>query len=488
MSGAPLPSNSLVLNLADVARATAGELRGAADLVIHGISTDSRADLKGKLFVALSGERFDGHDFVSRAREQGAAAVLVERDVPGDIPAVKVASTLSALGALGALRRKAWGGKLVAVAGSAGKTTTRAAISALLEAAEPGGVRYARGNFNNLIGVPLVLLSLSERERLAVVELGTNRPGEVEALTRMVEPDAAVLTLIGYEHTEGLGDLDGVEAEEGALFAHLPKAAVALGNSDDARVARQLAKVSGRRVSYGQHGSPDYRFRVLELSERGSHLEVGRRLQGRDVSTNFRVSTLGDAGAYAACAALAAVETLLGRELSAEVCNAAFASAVASEAGRLNPVELTGGILLLDDTYNANPESVESSLKTARLLADQRGAQLVLVLGEMRELGSLSAPLHRQIGEAAAAQSPSLLITVAGDARLIGESAAGRGTPSEFVADSEAAAELLLRRLSSPAVVLIKASRGVHAERVVERLIQALGPGPEPTPGRGRAA
>jgi UDP-N-acetylmuramoyl-tripeptide--D-alanyl-D-alanine ligase len=475
MTAAPLPSNSLVLNLADVARATTGELLGAADLAIRGVSTDSRGDLQGKLFVALSGERFDGHDFVGRARELGAAAVLVERDVPSEIPAVKVTSTLSALGALGALRRKSWGGKLVAVAGSAGKTTTRAAISALLEAAEPGAVHYARGNFNNLIGVPLVLLSLDESERLAVVELGTNHPGEVEALTRMVQPDAALLTLIGYEHTEGLGDLDGVEAEEGALFAHLPRAAVALGNSDDVRVARQLAKVSGRRVSYGQQGTPDYRFRVLELSERGSHLEVRRRLQDREVTTTFRISTLGDAGAYAACAALAAAETLLGRELSAETCNAGFASAVASEAGRLNPVELTGGILLLDDTYNANPESVESSLKTARLLADQRRAQLVLVLGEMRELGPLSAQLHRQIGETAAAQCPALLITIAGDARLIGESAAARGTPSEFAPDSVAAAELLLRRLSSPAVVLVKASRGVHAEKVVERLIQAKG-------------
>jgi UDP-N-acetylmuramoyl-tripeptide--D-alanyl-D-alanine ligase len=475
MAAATLPPNDVALSLADVARATGGELRGAADLVIRGVSTDSRADLQGKLFVALTGERFDGHDFVATARQQGAAAVLVERDVSAEIPAVKVGSTLAALGALGALRRKSWGGKLVAVAGSAGKTTTRAAISALLEAAEPGAVHYARGNFNNLIGVPLVLLSLGEHERLAVAELGTNRPGEVEALTRMVEPDAAVLTLIGYEHTEGLGDLDGVEAEEGALFTHLPAGALALGNADDARVVRQLARAPGRRMSYGQAETADYRLRVLELSERGSHLEVGRRLQGREVTTSFHVTTLGDAGAYAACAALAVAETLLERELPGELCSAAFATAVASEAGRLNPVELTGGILLLDDTYNSNPESVESSLKTARKLADQRRAQLVLVLGEMRELGRLSAELHQKVGEAAAAQSPELLIAVAGDARLIDESARARGTNSEFAADSDAAAELLLARLSSPAVVLIKASRGVRAEKVVARLIEAKG-------------
>jgi UDP-N-acetylmuramoyl-tripeptide--D-alanyl-D-alanine ligase len=293
---APLPINRVEMSLADVARATGGELRGA-DVAIRGVLTDSRADLSGALFVALRGERFDGHEFADKAREQGARALLVERDVASSLPQVLVESSLSALGALGQLRRRSWGGKVVAVAGSAGKTTTRAALSALLEAAQPGAVHYARGNFNNLIGVPLVLLSLAEEARLAVVELGTHRPGEVEALTRMAEPDVGVLTLIGYEHTEGLGDLDGVEAEEGAMFAHLGPCSVAIGNVDDERVARQLAKAPGLQVSYAQHRAADYRFRVLSVSERGSDVEVARRLGGREVSTACRSSTLGDAGA-----------------------------------------------------------------------------------------------------------------------------------------------------------------------------------------------
>jgi UDP-N-acetylmuramoyl-tripeptide--D-alanyl-D-alanine ligase len=470
---APLPVNRVELSLTEVVSATGGELCGG-DANIRGISTDSRGDLTGALFVALVGERFDGHDFVAKAAERGAAALLIERDVATKLPTVKVKSTLAALGALGARRRRDWGGKVVAVAGSAGKTTTRAALSALLEALEPAAVHYARGNFNNLIGVPLVLLSLAEQERLAVVELGTNRPGEVEALTKMSAPDLGVLTLIGYEHTEGLGDLDGVELEEGALFAHLG-AGIAVGNADDERVARQLARASGRRVSYGQGADADYRFRVLALSANGSDLEVGRRFAGREVTTRFRISALGEAGAYAACAALAAGETLLEREISSETLTAAFASAVASEAGRLCPVELTGGILLLDDTYNANPESVESSLETARQLADLRQAPLVLVLGEMRELGALSASLHRRIGQAAAAQRPELLVGVAGDARWLCEAAREHGVTCEFAPDSEAAAELLLARLPAPAVVLIKASRGVRAERVVELLIAAKG-------------
>lgn len=474
MAGASLPTNDVALSLSEVARATGGTLRGA-DVTVRGISTDSRGDLNGRLFLALVGERFDGHDFAAKAAESGAAALLVERHVETALPYVLVPSTLAALGALGALRRQTWGGKLVAVVGSAGKTTTRAALSALLEAAEPGGVHYARGNFNNLIGVPLVLLSLGERERLAVAELGTNQPGEVATLTRMAAPDVAVLTLIGYEHTEGLGDLDGVEAEEGAAFANLSPSGVAVGNTDDERVRRQLGKAPGRRISYGQRADADYCFRVLGISERGSDLEVGRVLAGRAVRTRFATTTLGDAGAYAAVAALAAVETLLGREITAEILNLAFASSVARETGRLNPIELTGGILLLDDTYNSNPESVESSLRTARQLADQRNARLVLVLGEMRELGSLSQALHEKIGGSAAAQHPELLIAVAGDARYLHDAAKGAGAPSEFVADAPAAAELLVSRLVAPAVVLVKASRGVRAERVVERLLEAKG-------------
>ena len=469
---APLPTNSFELSLGDVMRATGGVLLGDPALQLRGISTDSRADLSGKLFVALVGERFDAHDFVGMARERGAVAALVEREVDNALPQVQVPSTLAALGALAAARRQSWGGKVVAVAGSAGKTTTRAALSALLEAVEPGAVHYVRGNFNNLIGVPLVLLSLAEHERVAVVELGTNRPGEVAALTRMSAPDLGVLTLIGYEHTEGLGDLDGVEAEEGALFEGC---GIAIGNADDERVRRQLARASGQRVRYGQYADCDYRFRVVAMSSSGSHLEVGRKLGGRQVVSQFQVGTLGDAGAYAACAALTAVETLLGREVPAETCSRAFASALASEAGRLCPVELTGGILLLDDTYNANPESVESSIKTARQLADQRKVDLVLVLGEMRELGALSPGLHRQVGEAAAAQKPALLVAVAGDAQLLGEAARAQGTHSEFAPDADAAAELLLQRLVGPAVVLVKASRGVRAEKVVERLIAAKG-------------
>jgi UDP-N-acetylmuramoyl-tripeptide--D-alanyl-D-alanine ligase len=363
------------------------------------------------------------------------------------------------------------------VAGSAGKTTTRAALSALLEAAEPGSVHYARGNFNNLIGVPLVLLSLADRQRFAVVELGTNRPGEIAALTRMTTPDVAVLTLIGYEHTEGLGDLDGVEAEEGALFSNLGPTAVAVGNVDDERVAARLSHARGPIVGYGQREDAAYRLILQGISERGTELEVRRCFQGRELSTRFRTTTLGDAGAYAACAALAAAEQLLGYEITAQAAERAFALPVSSEASRLRPIELTGGILLLDDTYNSNPESAESSVRTARQLADRRGSSLILVLGEMRELGGLSQALHERVGAFAAEQRPDFLLAVSGDARFFTAAATARGVESEFVPDARTAAELAAARVAGPAVVLVKASRGVRAEQVVERLVEVRGPG-----------
>jgi UDP-N-acetylmuramoyl-tripeptide--D-alanyl-D-alanine ligase len=211
-----LPENQARFTLGELARATGGTLAGpgGAEREVVGVSTDSRASLGGKLFVALKGERFDGHSFAEGAAKAGAAAILVENDVGAlPIPALRVPSTLGALGAIAGLHRSRFPGRLIAVGGSAGKTTTRSAVGAVLELCAPGRVHQTSGNLNNLIGVPLVLLGLTPEQRYAVVELGTNAPGEVAALTAMAKPDAGLLTLIGLEHTEGLGDLDGVERE-----------------------------------------------------------------------------------------------------------------------------------------------------------------------------------------------------------------------------------------------------------------------------------
>ncbi|HTQ07319.1 MAG TPA: UDP-N-acetylmuramoyl-tripeptide--D-alanyl-D-alanine ligase [Polyangiaceae bacterium] len=469
-----LPQNQARFTLGEVAQATGGALVASADasLVVTGVQTDSREALAGKLFVALGGERFDGHAFAKQAVANGAAAVVAERDV-GDVgvPVVRVASTLGALGALAGAHRRRFATQVVGVAGSAGKTTTRSAVGALLELVAPGAVHQTRGNLNNAIGVPLVLLGLAARHRFAVVEIGTNVTGEVAMLTALAAPDAGVLTLVGVEHSEGLGDLDAIEREEGALFAGVRSGGTAIGNADDPRVARQLARFSSlRRVRYGFGAGAD--VRCVSRAAAG----VGRQrvtLQGVKGELELELGLLGEAGAYAALAAVAVAEAL-GVELpDGERLSRALSAA--GEPGRLEAHELADGTVVLDDAYNANPASAVASLRTAGEVAHDRNARLVLVFGEMRELGALSASEHARLGEAIATSGAAELIAVSGDARFYVDPAAKAGVTSVFTADAEAALAAARARVRPGDVVLVKASRGVRAERVVAGL---LGRGP----------
>jgi len=466
-----LPENQARFTLGDLARATLGTLSdaGAAAREVVGVSTDSRAALAGKLFVALGGERFDGHAYARAAAEAGAAAVLVERDVGAlSVPTLRVASTLAALGALAALHRSRFTGTVVAIAGSAGKTTTRSAVGAVLELLAPGRVHQTTGNLNNLIGVPLVLLGLKPEHRFAVVELGTNAVGEVAALTAMTKPDAGVLTLIGLEHTEGLGDLDGIEREEGALFTGLAPGGVAIGNADDPRVRGRLEQAQvARKVRYGC--APGVEVRCVRRTGAG----VGRQrveLETARGRLELELSLLGEAGAYAALAAVAVAEAVASEPLDAATVSRALSAA--GEPGRLEVHELSDGTVVLDDAYNANPASAVASLRTAREVARDRKARLVLVLGEMRELGAVSAREHASLGREIARSGAAELIAVAGDAALYIDPAKEAGISSVFASDAEGALVLTRARVRAGDVVLVKASRGVHAERVVRGLVE----------------
>jgi UDP-N-acetylmuramoyl-tripeptide--D-alanyl-D-alanine ligase len=469
-----IPDNTAQFSLSDVAALCAGELSGAsADCV--GVTTDTRSDLRGRLFVALRGPRFDAHDFALQAAAQGAAGLVVERDVPGlTAPHVKVASTLSALGALGAAHRLRWGKRIVAVAGSAGKTTTRSAITAVLGRQLPNAVHFAAGNLNNSIGVPMVLLGLEPQHTLGVVEIGTNAPGEVRALSAMAAPDLAILTLIGIEHSEGLGDLDGIEREEAEIFSGLAPEGLALGNADDARVQRTLDSIKpARALTYGYSDNANYRLRARTATAHGSHLKIERRTPFAQDSVELETSLLGDAGAYAALAALAVAEWVSHAAVEPALVSAALSAA--GEPGRLTPVELADGTLVLDDTYNSNPASVQSSLATARELAQARAARLVLVIGEMRELGALSAEQHAHVAEMLSQSGAAVLVAIAGDAALFVAPAERAGLDASFAETAEAALALLLPRLAPKDVVLVKASRGVRAERLVRGLVEARG-------------
>jgi UDP-N-acetylmuramoyl-tripeptide--D-alanyl-D-alanine ligase len=468
-----IPTNQARFSRAELIEITGGRCDAFAGEV-SGVSTDSRAELGGALFVALRGERFDGHAFAAAAARQGARVLLVEQDVGdvGSAAVLRVPSTLKALGDLGAYHRRRWGGRIAAVAGSVGKTTTRTAVFAVSRAAGRAAA-CPPGNLNNLIGVPLVLLTLTAEHDLAVVELGTSLPGEIERLTAIADPDVAVLTRIALEHSEGLGDLDAIEREEGALLRGLRPDAIAVVNGDDERCLRQLADCpASRQLAYGfGSGSlPQGRhYRILgeHSAASGSRVRIERPGGG---ALDLQSPLLGPPGAYALAAALASIEALLGRALAPSEVEAALASRALGEPGRLAPFELPDGSLVLDDTYNASPASMKSSIGVARQLADQRGGRLLLVLGEMRELGPLSVAAHRDVGRELVSAKPDRVFAFGGDAALFLEEADRQGIATDFAHDAEAALALVSAARSANDVILVKASRSLRGERIVAGL------------------
>jgi UDP-N-acetylmuramoyl-tripeptide--D-alanyl-D-alanine ligase len=477
----PIPENRAPFSLEEVCKVTAGTLRGGEEgVVIDGVTTDTRGDLRGKLFVALAGDKFDGHRFVSEAVKKGAVAVVVRRGAPIEpkIPVIEVKDTTAALGSIAQLHRKRWAGIVVAVAGSAGKTTTRSAIAAALEAVSPGAVLASPGNLNNRIGVPMVLLGLTKVHAVAVVEIGTNVRGEVAQLTKIAAPNVGVLTLIDVEHAEGLGTLDDIEQEEGDLLRGLLRTGTAVANGDDERVVRQLVLSNAKRkITYGTRGALDYRIVRREAQGlEGSRVAIERpRGRGRETIT-LEVPLLGLPGALAIAAATAVADRVAKGSVVAEGrLSQAFSSGTLGEPGRLRPVELKDRTVILDDTYNANPASIRAAVATAREIADDRSARLILVVGEMRELGPTSAAEHVSVGQELGESGAAALIAIGGDAELFVAPAMAAGIDASFAADSEKAVELVLGRVRSGDVVLVKASRGVHAERVVEGLIRAKG-------------
>lgn len=472
-----IPENRARFSLGEIARLTQGTLigSGSPDLMTEGVTTDSRGAVSGKLFVAIKGPRFDGHGFASHAVRKGACAILVEGDL-GEIgiPAVRVRSSVEALLALAAAHRRSWGGKLAAVAGSAGKTTTRSAVGGALSAVAPGAIHAVCGNLNNAIGLSMVLLGLESTHRYAVVEIGTNALGEVRTLARAAEPSLGIVTLIGLEHTEGLGRIEDIEQEEGSLFEVLGPEAAALANSDDPRAVSQLERGLARvQLRYGFAPTADYRILERAPGELGpSRIRIARPAGGE---LSVTCPLLGRAGAYALAAGVAAAETLSGERLSATGLEAALLSPELIEPGRLVPIMLRNGAVLIDDTYNSNPASLLSSVSAAAEIARARAARLWLVLGEMRELGEDSPRLHREAGESLVDIGAERVLAVSGDARWLLEPFEKASTQTDFVPDVEHAVSVLSAEIKKGDVVLIKASRGVRAERIVEALLRDFG-------------
>jgi len=475
----PIPTNRAELDAATAARVTGGSVAASHGArTARGITTDSRAVVTGGAFVALRGERYDGHAFVDAAAAAGAVLLVVERGrgprAPHGADLVEVDDTLAAWGDiarahLGAWRASSPAGRIVAITGSAGKTTTKELCAALL--GTEGPCLASAGNLNNRIGVPAVALQAEPSHRFVVFEVGMSIPGEIAALGAVVEPDVAVITNAGLAHAGGVGGtVADVAREKGALYEAVRSRGTVVANADDPAVLSQVDRArSARVVTFGRHERADVRLvERRSLGVEGSALDV-RRQGGRAAS--FRVPIPGEAAAVDFVAALAAAEAAAGFPLE----DARIAAALASFppiAGRMHVRRLRGGGLLLDDAYNASPATVLAALAT---LAELSSGRRVAVLGEMKELGPGALREHRALGSAIAGAGVAHLVSCGGLADAAAAEAQRLGVAVSLARDADEAARIAVAEVRAGDSVLVKASRSVGAERVVEALLQAHG-------------
>jgi UDP-N-acetylmuramoyl-tripeptide--D-alanyl-D-alanine ligase len=448
----------MILPLAAIASVLGTPAAGLSpgDTIVTGWSVDTRTLQPGDLFFALSGPHRDGHDYVPIAIEKRAAAVVVERPTP-NANALVVADSLAALQQLAAWARRHWGGRIVGVTGSAGKTTTKDAIAHLLSVELPVGMTI--GNFNNHLGVPLSILRLPDDARVGVLEMGMNHPGEIRALAAIAVPDIGVVTNVGYAHVEAFDSIEGVALAKRELIEALdPRHGVAVLNADDPRVMRFREIHRGPVISFGLSAGADVRAEEIVYQPEGTRFRVA--------GVDFHTTLSGRHGVLNLLAALAVARVF---EIPPERLRDAVRSfTIGSMRGeRLE----RRGIIVWNDCYNSNPEAVRAMLEVLRATPARRH---IAVLGEMLELGAASEFLHRQTGRCAAGSGLDMLIGVRGAARWIVEEAARAGMPPQAAHFFEDPCEAgkFLRQLAGPGdAILFKGSRDVEIERAMEKLL-----------------
>ncbi|HJU11517.1 MAG TPA: UDP-N-acetylmuramoyl-tripeptide--D-alanyl-D-alanine ligase, partial [Candidatus Binataceae bacterium] len=460
--------------------ATAATLSGNRHLKIKSVSIDTRTIRPGDLFVALRGVR-DGHEFVETSAQLGAAAAIVERGrCNPNLPCFEVDDTLRALGALARYHLERLRARsslpVIAIGGAAGKTTTKQITAALMSTLF-GEILATPGNLNNLIGVPMTLLTLTPGHHAAVLECGTNQRGEIAQLSDIVRPDIAMVLNVDIEHTEGLGSLEGVADEESALFAQARCAIVSC--SEELLIARIPAGI--RTVTFGRDIAADVRLvsrNVISPGRQAIKFELARWLvdSGTSVEIEATLNLLGAPIAENAAAAVAATATAWGRPLRhdqlAAMCRAL--SSVHGEPGRLSTRELNG-IVVIDDTYNANPRSVRAALSVARETADLLKSRLIVALGDMLELGKLSQMMHEAAMRDVITVHPDYFIAVGSE--FIG---ATNHMPQEVgaprikvVRNSAEGGDFVRTIVRRGDVLLLKGSRATRMEHIIDCLSAA---------------
>lgn len=463
----------------DLVAATGGLLVQRSSRPIRGGAVDSRLATGGALFVALPGERTDGHRFLAAAVAAGAAALLVSRDPQGDEPAldalgdvtiVRVPDTLRALHAVAAAWRRRFSPLTVGITGSIAKTSTKEAVAGVL--ARRFALLKTEGNQNNEVGLPLTVLRLGPEHEALVLEMGMYTGGEIRDLAAIALPSIGIVTTVQPVHLSRIGSLDAIENAKSELVEALPAAAdggIAILNADDARVRRMATRTAARTVTYGF--APDADVRAEQVTARGFE-GMAFRLVTPAGERDAEIPALGRLAVHNALAATAA-----GLATGMTLDGIAPGLAAASAAPHRSVVLRAGGVTIVDDAYNASPGSVTAALDLLGGLPGRR----IAVLGEMRELGDLHEQGHRSVGAAAAAILDLLVVVdglPGGAARGIVEAAADGGLAADRILpapDAAAAVVALVPRLVPGDVILVKASRGVELERVVDGLVTALG-------------
>lgn len=440
---------------AEVARAVGGALSGPEDLQLTSVSTDTRDALSHSLFVALVGERFDAHDFLDRALDGGASALLVSRDVaaPPGVAVIRVEDTLFALGELARAHRARMNTRVIGLTGSNGKTTTKEMLGAILQV----GWRTLKteGNLNNLIGVPMTVLGATPEHEVAVIEMGMNTPGEIGRYTEIADPDVGLVINVGPAHIGRLGSMQAIAEAKGELYAGLRPDAIAVVNADDPWVVK-VASVVPRRVTFGRDRG-EVRLLDVVSTEGGQRISVsvdGDRIEG----------TIPFEGAHNAMNATAAIAA--AHALGAPLEWAAQGLPNAARVARRLSFEAVGPYLVVDDCYNANAASMAAAIETVAARAKREGRRFVALLGEMRELGTFSDQQHEAVGRLAA-QHAQVVASFGPLAKPIG----GHHEPE----DADALYVWLKAELMDGDVILVKGSRGIRMEQFVERLREEVG-------------
>ncbi len=433
------------------------------DTRFENVSTDTRNTRPGDLFVALRGDRFDGHRFLDAARQSGAVAAVVDcADETVDLPQLVVNDTVNALAAIAAGNRDLSNARFVAVTGSSGKTTVREMVAAIL--GQMGNTLATEGNLNNHIGVPLTLFRLAPEHRYAAIELGASGVGEIAHTVGIVRPDVAILTNAGQAHLEGFGSYENIVRAKGEIIDGLPANGVAVLNLDDPAFDQWVKRAGQRRVrSVSGKGQRNADFRPADVQVDGPELSF--TAQGPNGwQCDIRLSLQGEHNIANALMAIAAAQAVGASDDAIQ----RGLSGLKAFKGRLQTLKLTPQLTVIDDSYNANPASMKAAIKVLAAHAGYRTA----VLGTMAELGPDGEAMHREVGEFARARGVDRLLIVGSGCEGYAE---GFGAATEVCSSHEDAVRRLSERSDDTQTVLVKGSRSSAMDLVVEGIKQKVG-------------